>query len=147
MAKLLAVAMHQKKHGSMIQLSQAHVSVDTGVALDFRGKPGKRQVTVLTKEGWEAANAELGTSFSWLERRANLYIEGLDLRETAEKILRVGLLELLITRETDPCERMKDVHPGLFDVMLKDWRGGVCCRVIHSGDICVGDTVEIIDVE
>jgi len=147
MACLLSIATHYKKKGPLSELAQAHVSIDSGVERDFRGKPGKRQVTVLSKEGWQAANAELGLSLSWLERRANLYIEGLELQGTAGKILKIGSLELLITRETDPCDRMKAVHTGLFDAMLKDWRGGVCCRVIHAGDIRVGDSVEIRDAE
>ncbi len=147
MASVLAIAMHEEKRAPLLELAQANVSVEFGVEHDFRGKPGKRQVTVLAKEAWESVNADLDTSLSWLERRANLYIEGLDLQFSAGKVLKIGALELLITRETDPCERMTDVHAGLFDALLKEWRGGVCCRVIHGGDIRIGDRVEIVDVK
>ncbi|NOY62441.1 MAG: MOSC domain-containing protein, partial [Gammaproteobacteria bacterium] len=73
--------------------------------------------------------------------------EGVALHESVGSVLHIGRMQLLITRETDPCERMREVHDNLFEAMAKDWRGGVCCRVIKDGAICVGDEVEIVDVQ
>ncbi len=147
MARLLAIATHTKKRGDLTSLQSADITLEKGVANDFRGKPGKRQITVLTREGWEAACKEAGETLDWQVRRANLLIEGLDLFESTNQVLQIGEVKLLITCETDPCERMEDAYPGLYKAMLPEWRGGVCCRVIQAGEIKVGDQVELLDGE
>lgn len=130
----------------MCELDHAQVTTTSGVANDFRGKPGARQVTLLTREGWQAACEENRAEHPWLARRANLYIEGINLRESSGKRLTIGQLQLLITQETEPCSRMREVDDALFDALNKEWRGGVCCRVIQDGFITIGDPVEITDV-
>ena len=59
-------------------------------------------------------------------------------------VIKIGSLRLQITRETDPCQRMEDLQPGLMKALTPDWRGGACCRVINGGDIALGDVVELI---
>lgn len=144
MAQLLGIAIRAKKRAEMQLLQSAQVSLEKGVANDFRGKPGKRQVTVLTQEGWQAACAEADVDLPWTERRANLLIAGLDLEDSAGAVIRIGAVKLLITRETDPCQRMEETQPGLYQAMAKAWRGGVCCQVLEAGQIVVGDEVELI---
>lgn len=143
MAQLLGIATRTKKRAEMQLLQSAPVSMEKGIADDFRGKPGKRQVTVMTQEGWQTACAEAGVELPWVERRANLLIDGLDLQECVGAIIKIGAVKLLITRETDPCQRMEEAQPGLFAAMAK-WRGGVCCQVLEAGQIAVGDTVELL---
>jgi len=147
MGHLLGIAIRHKKRGEMKALAAAHITATAGVADDFRGKPGNRQVTVLSQEAWLAACEEIQATLPWLTRRANLYIEGIDLHNSAGHLLKIGPLELLITRETDPCNRMQEAHDKLFEALAKDWRGGVCCRVIQEGKIAIGDRVELIDAQ
>jgi MOSC domain-containing protein YiiM len=147
MARLLGIAKRAKKRAEMELLDVVEITLEKGVADDSRGKPGQRQVTVLTQEGWQAACAEAGVELPWTERRANLLIEGLDLHESAGQILKIGAVKLRISGETDPCERMEEAQPGLFSAMAKAWRGGVCCRVLQPGAISVGDEVELIHGE
>ncbi len=147
MAQLLGIAKRAKKRAEMQLMQTAAVTLEKGVADDFRGKPGKRQVTVLSREGWQAACNAAGVVLPWTVRRANLLIEGLDLKETQGRMLKIGDLQLLITKETDPCERMEEAYEGLFQALAVDWRGGVCCRVLQGGEIALGDGVELIDVE
>ena len=144
MGQLLGIAIRHKKRGAMHQLDHASVTTATGVADDFRGKPGKRQVTVLARDDWQAACQEIDQTLPWLARRANLYIEGVELNDSAGKYLRIGQLQLLITRETDPCNRMQEAHADLFGALAKAWRGGVCCRVVQDGVITVGDQVRLV---
>ena len=116
------------------------VSLASGVEGDARGKPGRRQVTVLTREAWEAAAGEL----AWTTRRANLLVEGIELVECVERQLRIGKLILEISEECDPCRVMDLARPGLRRELEPDWQGGVCCRVASEARIHIGDPVELL---
>lgn len=125
----------------MQEPSRARVSVEGGVEGDFRGKPGPRQVVVLGREGFEAACAALGASLPWTLRRANLYVEGLDLRHCIGARIAIGSVLLEVTEECEPCFVMDRMHEGLRDALAPEWRGGVACRVLRGGEIAVGDAV------
>ena len=130
----------------MLESRGLDVTPERGIEGDCRGRPGKRQVTVLSLESWQVACAEVNADLHWTTRRANLLVEGLTFGpESVGKVIHIGELQLLITRETDPCRRMDQAHPGLKRALLPEWRGGVCCRVVNGGRIAVGDHVEIID--
>ena len=147
MPKLIGIAIKHKKRGPMHTLDTAHVGVAGGVDMDFRGKPSKRQVTVISEKAWQETIAELGVELLWTTRRANLLVDDINLENTIGKTINIGELTLLITQETDPCERMDEAHAGLFEALRKNWRGGVCCRVICEGQIKIGDEVQLSDVE
>ena len=119
-------------------LDQVEVSRAAGVVGDTRGRPGQRQVTVLSAQAWLEACALAGTDLPWLARRANLLVDGLDLRASTGAILRLGDdIELLVTGELDPCARMDAAAPGLKVALRDDWRGGVTCRVHRGGLLTV----------
>ena len=127
-------------------LETAAVTTGFGVGSDSRGVVrvggrGARQVTVLAREAWDLACADLAQSVQWTVRRANLLVEGLTLNAVTGARLRVGTVELLVTGETDPCSRMDAQVPGLREALTPDWRGGVTCRVVCGGEIAVGDTM------
>ena len=121
----------------MEELEATTISVDAGIDGDLRGEPGDRQVTILTRESWDAACTELGQRLPWTTRRSNIFIEG-----QFGRTIHVGDVELAITGETDPCTRMEEQATGLRQALAADWRGGVTCRVLKSGSIRVGDRVE-----
>ncbi|GAC22011.1 MOSC domain-containing protein [Paraglaciecola arctica] len=144
--QLLDIAFRTKSRAPMETKVETMVSKVAGVEDDFRGKPGKRQVTVLSLEQWQLACDELGTSLPWTVRRANLLLEGVSFDATMlGKQIKIGQLILLITRETDPCPRMDAQHQGLTEALTPDWRGGVCCRVIADGRVKIGDKIEIFN--
>jgi MOSC domain-containing protein YiiM len=126
----------------LIETEEAEVTLDLGVVGDARGaKPG-RQVTVLFREGWEAACRDLGADLPWTTRRANLLVEGLPVPREGMR-LAVGELVLEVTDETKPCRVMEAACSGLRRALMPDWRGGVTCRVIRGGRVRVGDRVEV----
>ena len=132
----------------METIDTATVTLAGGIAGDFRGsmrgKPYRRQVTLIERADWEAATAEVGCSIGWEQRRANLLVEGLDLPQVKGVRLRIGAdVVLEVTRETDPCERMEALAPGLKAALLPDWRGGACAMVVTEGVIAVGDEIRI----
>lgn len=143
-AKLVGIAYREGGGRPMQALDVADITVEQGVVGDSRGKPGKRQVTILSIESWLAACEELGVPLSWLNRRANLLIEGYTFaRSDVGKVVCVGDARLEITRETDPCRRMDQVHKGLKKALQPDWRGGVCCRVLDGAEVSVGVAVNL----
>ena len=145
--KLLGIAIRRRSRGEMLEISQAMVSKDFGIENDFRGSPGKRQVTVLSLEAWTDACAELSDTnhLAWTTRRANLLISGLNLEDSYGKLLCIGSVELEVTGETDPCSRMEEAHEGLQTSLLPSWRGGVTCRVHSNGKILIGNCVDLTD--
>jgi MOSC domain-containing protein YiiM len=147
--RIAGIARHGRPKGPMESIDHAEVSLDGGIAGDFRGarKPGglgRRQVTLMEASDWDRAMTEVGRTIPWFERRANLLVEGLDLPQTPGIRLAIGAdVVLEITRETDPCERMEALAPGLRAALTPDWRGGACTRVLAGGRIAVGDLIRI----
>lgn len=145
MAKLIGIALKLTKYAPMHTIDQAFISLDKGVENDYRGKPSARQVTIMSHKVWQEVNSELAMALLWTTRRANLLVDELDLENTKGKIITIGDVELLITQETDPCERMQQVADGLFEALKVHWRGGVCCRVVREGRVELGDEVLLSD--
>ncbi|WP_028773395.1 MOSC domain-containing protein [Shewanella waksmanii] len=142
MASLLGISYKTVKKGPMIETGSALVTTTSGVAQDVFGRPGKRQVTVMSAEQWRVACDSINVDLPWTTRRANLLVEGLCFsQQDLGKTLEIGALKLLITGETDPCKKMEIAQPGLENALLPDWRGGVTCRVVNDATIAIGDTV------
>ena len=143
MGRLAGIARRDRKRAPMQTLEQAEISTASGVADDFRGKPGPRQVTVISGAAWRAACAELEEDLPWTTRRANLLVEDIELPRTIGAVLRVGPVRLRITGEVDPCSRMEEQRRGLKAALQPNWRGGVSCTVIAGGPVSLGDEVDL----
>lgn len=124
-------------------LGVAELSIERGLVGDSRGKPGPRQVTLLSAAAWHAACKELAIELPWTVRRANLLVDDLALFQSSGSRILIGEAILEITGETDPCTRMEAAQPGLFGALGRDWRGGVCCRVMHGGQIALDAAVRL----
>lgn len=141
MGRLTGIARRDTKRAPMQTLERAEISTETGVALDFRGRPGARQVTVISAGAWRDACDELQKDIPWTTRRANLLVDGIELPQTIGAILKIGKVRLRITGEVDPCSRMDEQCPGLTRALQPDWRGGVSCTVLEGGAVVLGDEV------
>lgn len=143
MAKLLGIAVKQQRKGPVSTHDKAQITIHNGVVGDWRGKPGKRQVTLMSLADWQAACDELGVELPWQTRRANLLVDEIPLYRSTGARIHIGDVVLEVTGETDPCERMEQAQPGLFSALAKQWRGGVTCRVVANGVVRVGMALEI----
>lgn len=144
-ARLQGIAYRTKPKAAMTETERIEITCESGVVPDFRGKPGKRQVTLLSQESWQEACVELAAELPWTFRRANLLINGLRFSAAdVGRIIRIGVAELLVMIETDPCPRMDAQHPGLTTALTPDWRAGVCCKVLKGGFVQVGDAVRYL---
>jgi MOSC domain-containing protein YiiM len=143
MAHLLGIAVKQQRKGPVSIHEEAQITVHHGVVGDWRGKPGKRQVTLMSLADWQIACRGLGVELPWQTRRANLLVDTLPLYRSSGSRIVLGDVVLEVTGETDPCERMEQAQPGLFRALASEWRGGVTCRVVASGIVRVGMAVEL----
>lgn len=138
--RLEAIYLKRAHRGPMDPVQQAELVAGQGL----RGsvdRSRRRQVTLLERESWERALAELGSTADPAGRRANLLVSGLPLARTRGRVLRVGEALLLVGGELTPCERMDDVAPGLQAALRPDWRGGVFAQVLRGGTVRVGDEI------
>ncbi|MBA16252.1 MAG: MOSC domain-containing protein [Sphingomonas sp.] len=152
MARIAGIARHDRPRGPIETIDTVEVTIEGGLAGDFRGavRPGKkakRQVSLIEAKDWDAAMAETGHSLPWWHRRANLLVEDFDLPQTPGARLRIGAdVVLEITMECDPCSRMDELVDGLRLALIPDWRGGALARVISGGTISMGDAIVIEQV-
>ena len=102
---------------------------------------GRRQVTLIEAEVWEALSREFGRAVDPAFRRANLLVRGISLKETKDRVVCIGSSRIRIHGETRPCELMDEALPGLREALPPDWRAGAFGEVLVGGRIAVGDTV------
>ena len=139
------------KHEPLVEVEDVYVSLEGGMDGDVRGGGGKtrkRQITVISENQWRDACSDMGWDprmRSWMLRRAGLCISGVWFQPShVGQFMRVGAeVDLEITGETLPCERMDEIAPGLKDVLSVAMRGGVTCRVITPGRMRLWDSVSI----
>ena len=87
--KLSGIARHHEPKGPMETVQTVSVTAAEGVHGDFRGglastKSGrKRQVSLIEREGWDAAVAESHCPFEWWNSRRNLLVKDLRLPRVA----------------------------------------------------------------
>ncbi len=143
MGHLVGIARRDEKRAPMQELQSADVSEASGVAHDSRGKPGNRQVTVMSADAWRDVCAELQHEIPWTTRRANLLVEGVDLLQSIGAIIDIGNVRLQVTMEAGPCSRMDEQFEGLTGALQAAWRGGVGCTVVQAGSLAVGDSVSL----
>ena len=139
---LKGIARRATKRAPMEALTHITISRATGVLGDFRGKPSKRQVTILSEDSWKTVEKEHGGPLDWLIRRANLLVAGITFsRESIGNTLTIGQAVLEITKECDPCYRMDEQVDGLQQRLKPAFTAGVCCKVIRDGSVQLGDHV------
>jgi MOSC domain-containing protein YiiM len=140
--RLEAIWIKRSKRGPMDPAQQAELIADRGI----RGNAdqgGRRQVTIIEREAWDAMMSELGAAIGPSARRANLMVSGVRLADSRDQVLSIGDCRIRITGETRPCEQMDDALPGLRRAMARPWRGGAFGVVLDDGVIRVGDVVAL----
>ena len=143
-ATLQGIAVRGASRAPMREVQEASVTVTDGIVEDYRGA-GLRQVTFIDAGQWRQVVGELGVDLPWHTRRANLLVDGLDLPATVGSRLRIGDCLFEIHGETEPCERMDELQTGLRAGLAPEMCGGVWGKVLESGQLRVGQLVEIAE--
>lgn len=140
---LRGIAIRSASRAPMHEQHQAEVTVEHGLIDDYRGS-GLRQVTFLDMAQWQETIHELSIALPWHTRRANLLLEGIELAEAVGQQIQIGDCLFTIYGETEPCQRMDELQPGLRSALCFDMRGGVWGRVVRGGLLHVGQHVQVL---
>ncbi|GAB3174956.1 MOSC domain-containing protein [Telluribacter humicola] len=127
-------------------IEQTYARIGTGLDGDrYKGRPdSKRQVTLIQAEHLLAIASYMGMdSLDPALVRRNLVVKGINLLALKDKTFRIGEAVLEYTGECHPCSRMEELlGTGGYNAMRQ--HGGITARVLHEGNIRVGDPVEVV---
>lgn len=143
---LEAIWIKRFRRGPMDRVDEAQLVAGRGL-VGNANQGGKRQLTIISREAWEAVERELGEPVAPETRRANLLVTGLDLAGSRGRVMRIGACRIRVYGETKPCWQMEEAHAGLQSALRPDWRGGVFGEVLDDGRITVGDSLEWIEAK
>jgi MOSC domain-containing protein YiiM len=113
----------------------------------YAGRDGKREVTLIQAEHL-AVIAALSNhqEISPTLLRRNLVVSGLNLNALGGLYFRVGATLLQATGACHPCSRMEQaLGPGGYQAMRG--HGGITARILESGVIRMGDSVEVLPAQ
>lgn len=144
MGELLRIWIKPARRAPMAAAAVARAEAGRGLAGNA-DQGGPRQVTLLDAERWRDAESELGEVVDPAARRANLLTRGVDFRESAGKVVRIGAVRIRLLGETRPCGRMDEARRGLRAALQPDWRAGAYGEVLDDGTLRVGDPVDWSD--
>lgn len=136
--RLEAIWIKRFRRGPMDAVDQAKVVAGRGLEGNTN-QGGKRQVTLIAAERWQAVCRQLAAEIDPRTRRANLMLRGIDLEGSRGRSLQIGDCRIEIYGETRPCHLMDEAYPGLQQALDPEWRGGAFGLVLNDAEIRVGD--------
>lgn len=145
--KLEWIGLRPAHKAEMLEVAQVNALAGLGLDGDHRAEktPGSaRQVTLISAEHIEVIAQLLGKDMVLpMQLRRNLVIRGINPSVLRYKRFRIGTAEFEATAQCHPCKRMEDaLGKGGFAAMYG--HGGLCAKVLTSGQICLGDAVTLL---
>ena len=140
MGQVLGIWVKRSHGGVMDARESAELVQGRGLAGDAT-KGGRRQVTILALDRWQALTAHLPGPPDPAIRRANLLVEGVDLEHSRGRVLAIGGARVRIFGETRPCHQMDEACPGLQAALSPPWGGGAFGEIVSGGEVQVGSPV------
>ena len=114
----------------------------TGLIGDRYHGSRHRHVTIQSQEFLDRAAEDLGRDFDSGATRRNLTVDAGEIPTEPGTRLVIGEVELEVVRVAAPCRLLDDdIGRGAAAALRR--RAGSVCRVLASGTIRVGDTVEV----
>src|SRR6266516_5993534 len=126
-----------RKSGRSEPNERRHAIVGQGLEGCAHANPPKREVLFVSKEHLDSVNVEPGAV------RENLTVEGTDVEQwPVGQQVRVGEALFESTMVCDPCQRMDALREGLRTEI--QGKRGMLARVVESGEVAVGDDVQLV---
>ena len=145
--RLVWIGLRTARRGPVREVEAAQLSPEAGLAGDRYGgrAGGQRQVTLIAQEDLAAVTSFLGVeAVAPALVRRNLVTAGINLVALKDRRLAIGEAVLEITGECHPCSRMEEaLGAGGYNALRG--RGGLTARVLHAGEIRLGDPVLRLD--
>jgi MOSC domain-containing protein YiiM len=144
------IGLRPRRREPLTAVQQTMAVAERGLEGDHRmGKsPGSaRQVTLISSEFIDQIEHFTGIDgIDPGQLRRNIVVSGLNLNALRRQRFRVGGAVFEATALCHPCARM-DENLGRGGVAAMIGHGGLCARIIESGEIKIGDNVEVIPLE
>ena len=140
------IGLRPRRGGTVVTVDMAMLIANQGLKGDHRAERsgGSRQVTLIQWEHLDviAALCGRGTVDPALLRR-NIAIEGINVAALKDRVFKLGDAMLEGTGACHPCSRMEqNLGPGGYNAVRN--HGGITARVVESGRVKRGDTVEAL---
>jgi MOSC domain-containing protein YiiM len=126
-----------RKSGRMDGHERRQAIVGEGLEGCAHANPPKREVLFASKEHLDSVGVDPGAI------RENLTVDGEDVQQwPIGQRVRAGGAVFEITMVCDPCHRMDELRDGLRAEL--DGKRGMLARVVESGEVAVGDKIELL---
>jgi len=123
--------------GVSTALERARAVAGHGFEGCAHANPPRREVLFASTDHLDAVGVEPGAI------RENVTVAGADVQSwPVGQRLRAGEAVFEITMVCDPCHKMDELREGLRSEL--DGRRGMLARVVESGDVAVGDELELL---
>ncbi|WP_019530584.1 MOSC domain-containing protein [Dasania marina] len=141
------IGLRPKHRAAMLSVANCLALKELGLEGDHRSSktPGSgRQVTLISKEFIQqiAQHRQLSHLDPAMLRR-NLVIEGININALRHQQFTIGEVLFEATALCHPCSRMEQAL-GKGGVAAMLGYGGLCCKILSSGTIKVGDSLKVI---
>jgi MOSC domain-containing protein YiiM len=136
-AEVVGIWRSPKRRELMEPLESARVFENEGVEGCAHRRGGKRNVLFVAAEDLEAVGVEPGAV------KENFTVRGAEVMKwPLGQRLAIGEAEFEVSMICDPCELMETIRPGLQAEI--DGRRGMLARVTKTGDVAVGDELQLL---
>jgi molybdopterin adenylyltransferase len=126
-----------RKTGVSVEHERLRAIEGHGMEGCAHANPPRREVLFVSLEHLESVGVDPG------DIRENLTVEGADVQQwPVGQRVRAGEAVFEITMVCDPCHRMDELRQGLRSEL--DDKRGMLARVVESGEVALGDEVELL---
>ena len=148
--ELTWIGVRPRRREPLQSIASTKAVATLGLEGDHRmGKtPGSgRQVTIISEEFIAQIEHHLNlTDIDPGTLRRNLVVKGLNLNALRRQRFRIGGALFEATQLCHPCARMEE-NLGKGGVAAMLGYGGLCAKILESGDIAIGDSLSVVTAD
>ncbi len=102
------------------------------------------QLTLIEGETLDQVSRETGLQVKRGEHRRNIVTRGIRLYKLQGREFSIGEARFVFDRPRPPCAYIQSLTEEGMTKALIGTKGGICARVLKSGDIRTNDTIEVV---